>query len=63
MAYRTKKLIYCREWSGDKDAVEQLHKWNDGDKWSLSFTDAHEVTQARDGSLNCSIKCLHSQQD
>ena len=54
MAYRTKTYI-AAEWSGDKDAVEQLHKWNDGDKWSLSFTDAHEVTQARDGSLNCSI--------
>ena len=24
--------------------------------WSLSFTDAHELTQARDTSLNCSIK-------
>lgn len=55
MAYRTKTYI-AAEWDGDKDAVEQLHTWNDGKKWSLSFTDAHEVTQARDSSLNCSIK-------
>lgn len=55
MAYRTKTYI-AADWSGDKDAVEQLHKWNDSKFWSLSFTDAHELTQARDGSLNCNIK-------
>lgn len=55
MAYRTKTYI-AADWSGDKDAVDQLYKWNDNDHWSLSFTDAHELTQARDGSLNCSIK-------
>jgi hypothetical protein len=55
MAYRTKTYI-AADWSGDNDAVEQLYKWNDSKKWSLSFADAHEVTQARDNSLNCSIK-------
>ncbi len=55
MGYRTKTYI-AAEWDSDKDAVEQLNKWNHSHKWSLSFTDAHEVTQARDGSLNCSIK-------
>ncbi len=55
MAYRTKTYI-AADWSGDKDAVDQLHKWNDNNKWSLSFTDAHDLTQARDSSLNCSIK-------
>jgi len=55
VGYRTRTYI-AAEWDGDKDAVEQLRKWNDGDKWSLSFTDAHELTQARDGSLNCTIK-------
>lgn len=55
MAYRTKTYI-AGDWDGDKDAVEQLHKWNDGDFWSLSFTDAHDLTQARDNSLNCNIK-------
>lgn len=24
--------------------------------WSLDFHDAHDLTQARDSSLNCSIK-------
>lgn len=55
MVYRTKTYI-AGEWSGDKDAVDQLHKWNDNRYWSLSFTDAHDLTQARDGSLNCNIK-------
>ena len=55
MTYRTKTYI-AADWTGDKDAVDQLHKWNDSDKWSLSFTDAHDLTQARDSSLNCSIK-------
>lgn len=55
MAYRTKTYI-AADWDGDKDAVDQLHKWNDSNYWSLSFYDAHDLTQARDGSLNCSIK-------
>lgn len=55
MAYRTKTYI-AADWSGDKGAVDQLHKWNESNFLSLSFTDAHELTQARDESLNCSIK-------
>ena len=55
MAYRTKTYI-AADWDGDKDAVDQLHKWNDSNYWSLSFTDAHDLTQARDSSLYCSIK-------
>jgi hypothetical protein len=55
MAYRTKTYI-AANWDGDKAAVDKLHEWNDSEYWSLSFTDAHELTQARDGSLNCSIK-------
>ena len=55
MAYRTKTYI-AADWDGDKNAIDQLHTWNDGKKWSLSFTDAHDLTQARDNSLNCSIK-------
>lgn len=53
--YRTKTYI-AADWSGDYDAVEQLHKWNNSKYWSLSFTDAHDLMQARDSSLNCSIK-------
>lgn len=55
MAYRTKTYI-AADWDGDKNAVDKLREWNDGEKWSLSFTDAHDLTQARDNSLNCSIK-------
>lgn len=55
MAYRTRTYI-AADWDGDHDAVEQLHKWNDGDRWSLSFPDAHELHQSRDSSLPCSIK-------
>lgn len=55
MVYRTKTYI-AGDWDGDKDAIDQLHKWNDGNFWSLSFADAHDLTQARDNSLNCSIK-------
>jgi len=55
MVYRTKTYL-AAEWDGDEDAIKQLHKWNDNNFWSLSFTDAHELIQARDGSLNCSIK-------
>jgi len=55
MAYRTKTYL-AAEWDGDKDAIKQLHKWKNNNFWSLTFTDAHDITQARDGSLNCSIK-------
>lgn len=55
MVYRTRTYI-AGEWTGDSDAINQLHKWNNSNNWSLTFTDAHELTQARDGSLNCNIK-------
>lgn len=55
MVYRTKTYI-AGEWSGDINAVKQLHNWNDSNHLGLSFTDAHDLMQARDGSLNCSIK-------
>jgi len=52
---RTKTYI-AADWDNDKDAVDQLHEWNDNHYLSLTFTDAHDLTQARDDSLNCSIK-------
>lgn len=52
---RTKTYI-AADWTGDSDAVKQLYKWKDGEKWSLNFVDAHDLTQAKDDSLNCSIK-------
>jgi len=55
MVYRTKTYL-AADWTGDANAIEQLKIWNDSKYWSLSFTDAHDLTQARDDSLNCSIK-------
>lgn len=53
--YRTRTYI-AGDWDHDKDAVDQLHKWNDSDYWSLTFTDAHDLTSSSDNSLNCTIK-------
>ena len=55
MRYRTKTYI-AGDWTGDKDAVDQLYKWNNSNYWGLSFHDAHEITQSADSSRNCSIK-------
>lgn len=55
MNYRTKTYI-AADWTGDRDAIDQLHKWNESRYWSLSFSSAHDLTQARDSSLKCSIK-------
>lgn len=55
MMYRTKTYI-AADWDGDRDAVEQLYRWNNSNYLSLNFHDAHDLTQARDSSLNCSIK-------
>lgn len=55
MNYRTRTYI-AGDWDNDIDAVNQLHKWNNSNYWSLSFTDAHDLTSANDSSLNCSIK-------
>jgi len=53
--YRTKTYI-AADWDHDKDAVERIYRWKNSEKWSLDFHDAHELTQARDSSLPCSIK-------
>ena len=55
MNYRTKTYL-AGDWDGDKDLISEIQKWNDSDRWALSFSDAHELKQARDGSLYCSIK-------
>lgn len=44
------------DWEHDKDVVDKLYEWNRSSKIPISFKDAHEITQARDESLNCSIK-------
>ena len=53
--YRTKTYI-AADWTGDKDAIEELYKWKNSSHWDFDFVDAHDLTQARDSSLNCSIK-------
>lgn len=55
MVYRTKTYL-AAEWDGEKNAIDKLYEWNNAKHLNLSFTDAHDLTQARDGSLNCSIK-------
>mgnify|MGYP001057231932 CR=1 FL=1 len=47
--YRTRTYL-AADWDGDKNAIDKLHEWNDGEKWSLY------LTQSNDDSLNCSIK-------
>lgn len=53
--YRTRTYI-AADFDHDKDAVDQLHKWNDSSYWSLSFTNAHDLQTSSDDSLYCSIK-------
>ena len=53
--YRTKTYI-AGDWDGDSDLIEKLYEWNNQDNLLLSFSDAHQLTQARDTSLPCSIK-------
>ena len=53
--YRTRTYI-AADFDHDKDAVDQLYKWNDSNYWGLSFTDAHSLQTSRDSSLYCSIK-------
>lgn len=55
MYYRTRTYI-AGDWDHDKDAVDALYRWNESSRYGLSFSDAHELKQARDTSLNCSIK-------
>lgn len=63
MTYRTKTYI-AADWTGDKDAVDKLYEWKNNERLNLDFIDAHEYTQARDSSLNCSIKkSLHTRMD
>ncbi|SDM89090.1 TIR domain-containing protein [Lachnospira pectinoschiza] len=52
---RTKTYI-AGDWTGDQNLISQLYKWNNNDRLLLNFVDAHELTQARDTSLACSIK-------
>jgi len=60
---RTKTYI-AADWDSDENAVQKLYDWNNNKKLNLNFSDAHEITQARDSSLYCSIKAsLKSRMD
>ena len=52
---RTKTYI-AADFDHDKDAVDQLYDWKNNKSLSFDFQDAHDLTQARDTSLFCSIK-------
>lgn len=55
MTYRTRTYI-AGEWDGDSDAIGQIYSWNEGNKWSLDFVDAHKNKQCYDSSMPCTIK-------
>lgn len=55
MIYRTKTYI-AADWTEDIEVVKELRKYNDSNYYNLTFTDAHDLMQASDYSLPCSIK-------
>ena len=55
MYYRTRTYL-AGDWTGDADLIQAIKRWNDSDRWGLSFSDAHDLTESRDTSLPCSIK-------
>lgn len=55
MVYRTKTYI-AGDWTGDQDLISKLYEWNDSKHWTLHFSNAHDLTQAKDTSLPCTIK-------
>ena len=55
MYYRTRTYL-AGDWDGDSSLIQQIYDWRKNGYLSLDFTDAHDLTQARDGSLNCTIK-------
>jgi len=44
------------DWDSDGGVVQTLQRWNDSRTKALSFRNAHDLMQARDSSLNCTIK-------
>ena len=55
MTNRTKTYL-AGDWTGDKEAIQTIKRWNDSDNYGLTFRDVHELTSSSDDSLNCSIK-------
>lgn len=52
---RTKTYI-AADFDHDINAVDQLYRWKNNKNLSFDFQNAHDLTQARDSSLYCSIK-------
>ncbi len=55
MYYRTRTYL-AGDWDGDRNLIQQIIEWKKSGYLTLDFSDAHELKQARDGSLNCTIK-------
>lgn len=55
MLYRTRTYI-AADWTADIEIVDKLREWNSSGVYALNFSDAHDLMQARDSSLPCSIK-------
>ena len=53
--YRTKTYV-AGDWTGDSEAIEQLYKWNEGNKWGFHFVDVHDEYNCYDSSKPCTIK-------
>lgn len=43
MVYRTKTYI-AGDWDHDRDAVVQLYKWKNGNKWNFDFLYAYDIS-------------------
>lgn len=53
----SKKYTYIAgDWDNDNEVVDKLYAWNKSSQNPVNFANAHEITQARDESLKCSIK-------
>lgn len=44
------------DWDGDRDLINLLYALNDSNRNPVRFFDAHEMKQARDSSLACTVK-------
>lgn len=56
MAYYRTRTYLAADWDNDKEVIDKLREWNNSSYWNLDFTDAHDLTQSNDSSLNCTIK-------
>ena len=51
------KTVYIAgDWDHDVEVVNKIVEWNNSTIHPINFTYAHELMQARDDSLKCSIK-------